>query len=312
MASQIISSVLLIFSIALLFGFTPEKVTSDLMKALTPDDTLRDKASNIRGNRRRHRIYSYLMKIRMTLSSTGKAKQFTVCVTLSLVLAAAGIIISMIIDNMFLAPVLAVSFGAVPFLYVRNSISYYEKRTNGELETALSVITTSYERSDDLVSAVRENIRYIKPPLRDIFMSFEGEVTAVSGNIKSAIYSMRDKLDNDVFREWCDTLISCQDDRTLKDTLRPVVSRLADVRTVNSELSVMMAGVRNEYLVMAALVIGNIPLLYVLNKDWFATLMYTTPGKAVLGICGLVIMITAALLVKYTRPVEYRRKKEMK
>ena len=58
---------------------------------------------------------------------------------------------------------------------------------------------------------------------------------------------------------------------------------------------------------MVALVVGNIPLLYLLNKDWFHTLLFTTPGKLVCGICGMVILITALFMMKFTKPVEYKR-----
>ena len=191
--------------------------------------------------------------------------------------------------------------------WYKQKISYYEKQTKAELETALSIITTSYERCDDIVQAVRENVRYIKRPLCEVFMAFEGEATAVTSNIKKALYSLREKIDNDIFREWVDTLILCQDDRTLKDTLQPVVTKLADVRIVNSELGTMLTGARNEYRMMVALVVGNVPLLYLLNKDWFNTLLYSTPGKAVCGICGLVILITAVFMKKFTKPVEYKR-----
>lgn len=68
---------------------------------------------------------------------------------------------------------------------------YYEKNTKEELETALSIITTSYVRSDDIVAAVRENIKYIKPPPRDVFKSFEGEATAISSNIKRSLYKLK-------------------------------------------------------------------------------------------------------------------------
>jgi Flp pilus assembly protein TadB len=58
---------------------------------------------------------------------------------------------------------------------------------------------------------------------------------------------------------------------------------------------------------MAALVTGNIPLLYFLNRDWFDTLLFDTSGKIVLGICGTVILITALLMMKLTKPIEYKR-----
>ena len=35
--------------------------------------------------------------------------------------------------------------------------------------------------------------------------------------------------------------------------------------------------------------------------------VYRLPGKIVLAVCGVVILITAVLMMKYTRPVEYKR-----
>ena len=128
----------------------------------------------------------------------------------------------------------------IPFFYTSSTLSYYEKHTKEELETTLSIVTTSYVRNDDIVSAVRENLKYIKPPLRDVFMAFEGEATAISSNVKHALYSLRDKVDDEIFREWCDALIQCQDDRTLKDTLLPIVGKLTDVRIVNNELKTLL------------------------------------------------------------------------
>jgi len=303
----IISSVLLIVGIALLMDFTPERVTDDLIAIITPKDSLRDKVRAIRGNKKKHGIYNNLIKMKTALAVTGKSKQFSIACFLSLVGFAGGMILSIVIDNVFLLPVLSVAFAMLPFFYTTSTLSYYEKHTKEELETTLSIITTSYMRNDDILLSVRENIKYIKPPLREVFLAFEGDATAVSSNIKRALYNLKEKVDNEIFREWCDTLIQCQDDRTLKDTLQPVVAKLTDVRVVNNELKTMLASVRNEYWMMVALVVGNIPLLYVLNKDWFHTLLFTTAGKAVLGVCGIVILITALLMMKYTKPVEYKR-----
>ena len=306
MIIQVISSVLLVIAIALLMGLNPEQIANDLMRLITPNDSMRDKVKNLRGNKKKHGIYRTLLNIKSALSVSGKSKQFTLVICAALVLFAAGVILAILINNLFLLPVFAVSLALLPFFYVKNTLSYYEKHTKEELETALSIITTSYERCDDIVSAVRENLQYIKPPLREVFEAFEGEATAVSSNIKRAIYSLKEKVDDEIFREWCDTLILCQDDRTLKDTLQPVVGKLADIRIVNSELKTMMTAVRNEYWMMVALVVGNVPLLYLLNKDWFHTLLFTTPGKAVCGLCGIVILITALFMMKFTKPIEYK------
>lgn len=303
----IISSVFLIIGIALLMDFTPENVTDDLLAIITPKDSLREKVRAIRGNKKKHGIYKTLLKMKTALEVTGKSKQFSLACFLSLVGFAGGMILSLIIDNIFLLPVFSVTFGLLPFFYIAHTLSYYDKHTKEELETTLSIITTSYMRSDDILLSVRENLSYIKPPLREVFLSFIGDATAVTSNTKRALYNLKEKVDNEIFKEWCDTLIQCQDDRTLKDTLQPVVAKLTDVRIVNSELKTMLINARNEYLMMVFLVVGNIPLLYLLNKDWFHTLLFTTAGKAVLGVCGVVILITALFMMKYTKPIEYKR-----
>lgn len=73
------------------------------------------------------------------------------------------------------------------------------------------------------------------------------ETTVISPDIRQAIYHMKEKIKNSIYEEWCDTLIACQNDRNLKDTLMPVVSRLTDVRLVNNQLKTMLSEARREY-----------------------------------------------------------------
>ncbi len=307
MIFQSVASVFVIVGIYLLLGLTPEKVTEDLLNIMTPKDSLREEVRNLRGNKKRHKLYTAVMNFKNALSSTGKGKQFSFVCFLSLVLFAGGVVLSVLIGNVFLMPVLGIAGALVPFFYTANTLSLYGKQTREELETALSIITNSYIRSDDIILAVEENTEYIKPPLNDVFKTFTVEAKTVSSNIKKALYNLKEKVDNDIFKEWCDTLIQCQDDRTLKDTLLPIVGKLTDVRVVNNELKTMLSSVRMEYFMMALLVAGNIPLLYFLNKDWFHALVSNTSGKAVLGVCGGVILVTSLFMLKFTKPVEYKR-----
>ena len=307
MTVRIIAAIFLVLGIAAFFGLTPEQIADDLMALMSPKDSMREQVKTLRGGKLRHGLYRSLMRIKLALSATGKSKQFTLVCSASIVLFAVGILLTVFIRNVFLMPAVSAGLALLPFLYAKNLLSYYEKHTKAELETTLSIITTSYERCDDIVTAVRENIQYIKPPLREAFSAFVNEATMVSSSVKRAIRNLSEKVDDEIFREWCDTLVQCQDDRTLKDTLNPVVDKLADVRIVNNELKTMLSAVRNEYLMMVLLVVGNVPLLYILNKDWYRTLLYSLPGKAVCGLCGIVILVTACFMMKFTKPIEYRR-----
>ena len=303
----LLSFLLLAAGTVILLGITPETVTDDMMRFISPKQTLRDKAQIAKGRKKSRRITREILHIKEALEVTGKGRQFTIACAASVVLVVAGCIIAVLLNNWFLIPVFAVAFAMLPFLFAKSTISAYEKHIREEMETALSIITTSYIRSDDIVGAVSENVTYLKPPMREIFQGFIGDATMISSDVKEAIRNLKEKVDNDIYCEWCDTLIACQDDRTLKDTLLPIVSKLTDVRIVNNELKTMLGEVRKEYWMMVVLVIANIPLLYVLNKDWYHALMFTLPGKIVLAVCAVVILVTALLMMKYTRPIEYKR-----
>ena len=306
-ALYITGFVLFVIAVIALLGLTPEQVNNDVSLFFDKQETLKDKALTARGKKKKSKILLEIERMRRALQETGKEKQFSLACTAAMLLMIAGFIVAIAIDNMFLIPVLAVAFALIPFAYLAKTISIYETQVREEIETALSIITTSYVRSDNLISAVKENISYLKPPVKSIFESFLIEATVISPDIRMSIHNLKDKVKNSIFEEWCDTLISCQNDRTLKDTLMPVVSKLTDVRLVNNSLKTMLAETRREYWMMVAMVLANIPLLYCINKDWYDVLMYTTIGKAVIAVCGIVIIITAIRMNKITKPVEYKR-----
>ncbi len=303
----ILSFLIMTIGIVVLLEITPESVTDDVMRIVSPKQTLKDKALIARGKKKTRRITKEILHIKDALEATDKSKTFSIACVTSLMMVVVGCIAAIVLDNYFLIPIFAVAFATVPFLYIKNTLSAYDKHIKEEMETAISIITTSYIRSDDILNAVNENISYLKPPLKDIFQGFMGDAIMVSSDTKKAIKNLKGKIDNDIFAEWCDALIACQDDRTLKDTLLPIVEKLTDVRIVNNELKTMLSEVKKEYWAMVALVIGNIPLLYMLNVDWYRALMYSLPGKIVLAICATVILVTAVLMMKYTRPLEYKR-----
>lgn len=101
--------------------------------------------------------------------------------------------------------------------------------------------------------------------------------------------------------------IACQDDKSLKSTLTPIIGKLSDMRIVAAELDYLLYEPFKEFITMAFLLIGNIPLLYFLNKDWYDVLVNTGFGKGILAVCLLVLLISFAAVIRLTKPVEYKR-----
>ena len=157
------------------------------------------------------------------------------------------------------------------------------------------------------MTAVSENLAYLNPPVSKVFQDFLMQIQYVDPDVQTGIRNMRGRIDNVVFAEWCDAISDCQHDRSLKTTLTPIVAKLSDMRNVNAELEYLIAEPRKEFLIMVLFVVGNIPLMYMLNRDWYDVLMHTLLGQIILAITGAAIFISAGFVVKLTRPIEYRR-----
>jgi len=241
------------------------------------------------------------------LKATNKESKFSfVCIS-SFVLLAIGIFVALIMSNILLVPILGVGFSLLPFWYVRFTSTKWKKGLNNELETALSVITTSYMRSESIITAIDENVSYLNPPVHDVFKAFLTQTKLINSNIKLALVSLKFKIDNAVFHEWVDAVINCQENKNLKVTLPPIVSKLSDVRIVSAELEYLLYKPVTEFITMLILLVANIPLMYFLNRDWFNSLMFTSIGNVILAFCALVIFISIPAVIKLSKPVEYKR-----
>ncbi len=239
------------------------------------------------------------------LRSMGRAEKFTAVKQLSLLLFAVGAVLALLLNNIYMVPIFGIGFSLVPVWYLRSTAATYKKHLNEELEMSISIITTSYLRTEDLIKSVKENLPFINEPVKSTFSAFVSEAELINANLVSAINSMKMKVPNRVFHEWCNILIQCQSDRSMKQTLPTITQKFSDVRIDQSELEAMMQGPRREAITMVFLVIANIPLLYFLNQDWFHALLFTTPGKIALAICGAIILFSVSQIMKLSKPIEY-------
>ena len=307
-AIQLLACAGMIVGAFLILGLRPMEFTDSLFAfLLRPKKSIREDIKESSGRKKVGLLRRELTEAQSILEMTGRGNRFSVICAISLALFCLGGSIAILLGNFFLAPVMAVGFMFLPFWYVKLTASHYKRDVSAELETALSVITTAYLRTEDIVTAVEENTTYLNPPVSKVFQDFLVQVRLVNPDVGAALSTMRGRIDNEVFREWCDALSDCQHDRSLRTTLTPIVAKLSDMRNVNAELEYLIAEPRKEFLIMVIFVIGNIPLMYLLNKDWYDVLMHTPLGQIILSVTAVVIFVSAGLVVKLTRPIEYRR-----
>ena len=305
---QLLACIGMITGFFLLIGLKPMEFTDGLFSFLTRENkSIKDEIKAAQRRRKPGFLKRQIHMAQEVLAMTGRSNRFSLICSCSLLLFAIGAAIAIVMGNFFLAPVMAAGFMMLPFWYVQLTASHFKKDIAAELETALSIVTTAYLRSENILTAVEETLHYLNPPVHQVFKDFVLRVKLIDPNVLEAIKVLRTKIDNEVFREWCDALCDCQHDRSLKNTLTPIVSKLSDMRIVNGELEYLVFEPRKESIIMVIFVIGNVPLMYLLNKSWYDTLMHTPLGQIILAISAALIFISTACVIRLTKPIEYRR-----
>lgn len=214
-----------------------------------------------------------------------------------------GIIFGLMLNNLILSIVLAVGMAFLPFWYLQLKKTSYEGHLNEQIETVLGIITNSYMTCDDITTAIKNNIEQIEMPMQAVFLDFITSKTFIdNSNIKN-IRRMKEKVENEFFKEWCDVLMLCQDDRQHKQSLSPIVKKMADVRQISEELSTIMYAIYKDHISVTFVVLANIPLMQFLNKDWYILLTKTLIGQIIVALTFVVVFFATYYVIKVNKPI---------
>jgi hypothetical protein len=291
----------------ILLRLSPFELAENVPKVFHHKKSLKQKIMAVKKPKRIKGIRKIVQESKQVLKATNQINKFSRLSVFSLALFIVGFAIALSIDNIYLVPILAVGFALLPFLFILYSSSKYKKQLNEELESSLSTITTSYLRSENFLTAIKENLQYFNQPVHGVFERFLVRVNTIDPDIIAGIENMKKEIDNSVFEEWCEAAILCQKDHNLKSTLLPIVSKLSKMRTVTSNLEYEMYKPIRGYLSMLTIIAGIICIVSILNKEWSSYLFYTTPGKISISITALIILITLVRVIYLSKPIEYRR-----
>lgn len=303
---QLMACIGMVVGFFVLLGITPSDFTEGVFRQITSKPkSLRDEINESTQRKKKFVLRREIEESQNILRMTGREAKFPAICAMSLLLFLVGASFAFLLGNFFLVPVLAAGMMFIPFWYIKLTAAYFKKAISAELETALSIITTSYLRNEDIQTAVEENLEYLNPPVKNAFAEFLTRIKLVDPDVDAALRDLSTKIDNAVFREWVAALLTCRYDRGMKTTLTPIVAKLSDMRIVNGDLENMVFEPRKEFIVMQILVLGNIPLLYFLNQEWYDILMHTPMGQIILAVCAAVLFVSTAAVIKLTQPIEY-------
>lgn len=138
-----------------LFGVRPGDFIDALFRSQRKSATLTDELNVLMGTPAKG-FFNQDFELKQILKGTGRADRYEAVKRLSLILFAVGGAPGAADWQCVHGPDFRDRFSLAPIWYLRSTAASYKKHLNEELETAISIITTSYLRTEDLTGQSRK------------------------------------------------------------------------------------------------------------------------------------------------------------
>lgn len=239
------------------------------------------------------------------LQATRRTSEFYKTIASCVVFAIVGAAVGFLLKNVF--AIVALAFGGfmVPIWRLKIYYQKYQKYLSMQLESSVSLITTAYIRTNDIIEAVEDNIENISDLIRPYFEEFLTEYK-INPNMKRCIRNLQNKINEPIFKEWCETLIKSYENSEIKENLLSTVEKYSAVRIVQDDLDAETSSALIEYIIMLVVMVAVYPMIKILNSEWFHTFS-TLPGKICVGYSIIVGIYSIKKIIDLTAPVQYKR-----
>ena len=205
--------------------------------------------------------------MKRTLNTTGSQDKVRLIRLVSLCTGSAGAALAFSLGSWMLVPILSIGMGLLPMWLTRFRQYSYHLEITGELSVALSMVTNSYIRTENILLAVEENLPYLHGQVRHTFRQFLRNSRDVDPNIKRNLSKMSRQNDNHVFLLWCQLLIMCQEDINQKHSLNAVVSQLAQDKELYNTLSAEITQPLRTFAALLLLTMACFPTAVLVGKQ---------------------------------------------
>ncbi len=294
--------VLLLIGLFLLLGISPRQLIPKREKKISVGSELfaekRQRLLKPKYNRIERHKNAVEMAIRAGESKITFAKYLQAVAVFSI----AGFLLGLLFRNLLLSLSMAVCLPCIPFQYLKMRSAGHKKQLINQMESAVSIITNTYLQSDDIRYAVRASLPNIDQPLKSILTELDTALT-FGANAVDALLEVRPRIESSTWREWIDRLIQCQESRSMKNLLPPIIADITDIRQIQEELDTKMADIWREHIMISVIVLGSIPMMRLLNAQWYSYLANTLLGQIVVSLTFVVTFATTFYVIRVNQPV---------
>lgn len=265
--------------------------------------TFRESLLAVQGLRKQNFLSKQLERTNNILRMTGRAGQIGKYMRLSVLLAVLGAGVGLALLNPPLAAVLAFSGLLAPQFAVQMTAFHYQRESREEIYTALSIVTSSYERTGNLIWSVEENIRHINPPVEAVFAELLRQCRVVDPSVPRALSVVRGMLDTPIWWEWCDDMLLCVANPSERRILRAVVEKCGRQNSAQNELDALLPRPFQQMLIVMGISLINIPIVCFMFSDFQTVLFQTVQGKLGLAVIAAAVLFAVYRSVRAARPV---------
>lgn len=308
---KLLSFALLLTGFFALLGITPSSLKAEFLllikhnrKEQTKKEPLRAFVTKLEGKKKENIFKRANKEAKSALVGIGQKDRFKQTQLLAFIFAICGFAVGVLASNAMLAVILSVGLYFLPLWFTRFSVYKYTRDVNEELSIALSLITTSYIRSNDFTAAVGENINHMEGAVQGAFKNYLNRIQ-INPSINFALLELQKEIDCPLFVSWTDTVLLCQDDYTIKFALPPIVRKLSVLKKLQMENETKMMMPLRYAFMLIGLTLFMFPFLNFINPQWLQALLHTFVGQ--LSICTATVACLLMLnkSIKLSGPIEF-------
>lgn len=171
---------------------------------------------------------------------------------------------------------------------------------SGQLETAFSIIASSFGIYPNFLDAIRNSIDMMQPPIKDEFITVVREVES-GVPLEEALANMEERVPFKELKTFNQVAVVAQNSGgKAKEVLQQCAKLVAENRILKKDLESELAQARQEAVMLFCLLIGGILFFRFFQGDFF-DFYYTPLGKGVMTVVFLAGSAIAYRLYQLTK-----------
>ncbi len=292
----------------IVFKVSPIAIINEMEDLFTSRHvTLKNKVKLYKKKKKRKGVVDVIVTAKDTLAHSYSLHLYPIYCLLSAIGFFIGLVIGAMLENRAASIVIALGLAYTPFLVIRYLSYNNQYELNSALKSALSNIRGTYLNNDNYIFAIKDNLLSMRNPVKEVYEELINEVENFNVPIVQAIKNSRGKINNDIWKEWCDTTIICQDNKDFRGALTPITNKLADVQLTNEEFRMdMSTPLKNTIIIDTVLILMPV-LFYFIAHDWYVQFMTNPIGKGIFAVDLIAFFVIAHGAVVNSKPIEYKR-----